>query len=80
LTLNDIDAIAVTQGPGLAGSLIVGMNMAKGMALAMDKPLVGVNHLEGHIYSSWVYEAGEKAHLRRSSRSWRCSFRAVIPN
>ncbi|MBN8582318.1 MAG: tRNA (adenosine(37)-N6)-threonylcarbamoyltransferase complex transferase subunit TsaD [Anaerolineae bacterium] len=59
LTLNDIDAIAVTQGPGLAGSLIVGMNMAKGMALALDKPLVGVNHLEGHIYSAWVYEAGE---------------------
>lgn len=60
LTLNDIDAIAVTQGPGLAGSLIVGVNMAKGMALALDKPLVGVNHLEGHIYSSWVYEAGDK--------------------
>ena len=59
LTLNDIDAIAVTQGPGLAGSLIVGMNMAKGIALALDKPLVGVNHLEGHIYSAWVYEAGE---------------------
>jgi N6-L-threonylcarbamoyladenine synthase len=59
LTLNDVDAIAVTQGPGLAGSLIVGMNMAKGMALALDKPLVGVNHLEGHIYSAWVYEAGE---------------------
>ena len=60
LTLNDIDAIAVTQGPGLAGSLIVGMNMAKGMALALDKPIVGVNHLEGHIYSSWVYKAGEQ--------------------
>ena len=59
LTLNDIDAIAVTQGPGLAGSLIVGMNMAKGIALALDKPLVGVNHLEGHIYSAWVYEAGD---------------------
>lgn len=60
LTLNDIDAIAVTQGPGLAGSLIVGMNMAKGMALALDKPLIGVNHLEGHIYSAWVYNAGEE--------------------
>ena len=59
LSLSDIDAIAVTQGPGLAGSLIVGMNAAKGMALALDKPLVGVNHLEGHIYSSWVYEAGD---------------------
>lgn len=59
LTLNDIDAIAVTQGPGLAGSLIVGVNMAKGLSLALDKPLIGVNHLEGHIYSSWIYNAGE---------------------
>ena len=59
LTLNDIDAIAVTQGPGLAGSLIVGMNMAKGMSLALDKPLMGVNHLEGHIYSAWVHNTGE---------------------
>ena len=59
LTLNDIDAIAVTQGPGLAGSLVVGMNMAKGIALGMGKPLIGVNHLEGHLYSAWVYDAGE---------------------
>jgi N6-L-threonylcarbamoyladenine synthase len=59
LTLNDIDALAVTQGPGLAGSLVVGMNMAKGMALGTGLPLVGVNHLEGHLYSAWVYEAGE---------------------
>src|SRR5512141_2821713 len=58
LTLGDIDAIAATQGPGLAGSLVVGLNMAKGLALGADKPLVGVNHLEGHIYSSWVFEAG----------------------
>src|SRR5215213_5192404 len=61
LTLNDIDAIAVTGGPGLAGSLIVGMNMAKGLALGTSLPLVGVNHLEGHIYSSWIYHAGEAA-------------------
>jgi N6-L-threonylcarbamoyladenine synthase len=59
LTLSDIDALAVTQGPGLAGSLVVGMNMAKGMALGTGLPLVGVNHLEGHLYSAWVYEAGE---------------------
>jgi N6-L-threonylcarbamoyladenine synthase len=57
MTLTDIDAIAVTRGPGLAGSLVVGMNAAKGMALASGKPLVGVNHLEGHIYSSWVYKS-----------------------
>ncbi len=59
LTLKDIDAIAVTQGPGLAGSLVVGMNMAKGLALGAGLPLVGVNHLEGHLYSAWVYEAGD---------------------
>jgi N6-L-threonylcarbamoyladenine synthase len=58
-TLNDIDALAVTQGPGLAGSLIVGMNMAKGLALGANKPLIGVNHLEGHLYSAWVYNANE---------------------
>src|SRR5574338_134855 len=59
LTLKDIDAVAVTRGPGLAGSLVVGMNMATGIALGMGLPLVGVNHLEGHIYSSWIYNAGE---------------------
>lgn len=52
--LGDVDAIAVTRGPGLAGSLVVGLNMAKGIALAGNIPLVGVNHLEGHIYSAWV--------------------------
>jgi N6-L-threonylcarbamoyladenine synthase len=59
LTLQDIDAVAVTRGPGLAGSLVVGMNMAKGIALGRSLPLIGVNHLEGHIYSSWIYNAGE---------------------
>jgi N6-L-threonylcarbamoyladenine synthase len=58
LTLADVDAIAVTRGPGLAGSLVVGMNAAKGLALGRNLPLVGVNHLEGHIYSAWVYPDG----------------------
>lgn len=57
LSLNDVDAIAVTRGPGLPGSLVVGINMAKGLALALGKPLVGVNHLEGHLYSAWLYKA-----------------------
>ena len=61
LSLKDIDAIAVTRGPGLAGSLVVGMNAAKGLALGMNKPVIGVNHLEGHIYSSWIYNVGESA-------------------
>jgi N6-L-threonylcarbamoyladenine synthase len=55
LDLSDLDAIAVTRGPGLPGSLVVGINAAKGLALGSSKPLVGVNHLEGHIYSAWVY-------------------------
>ena len=49
-----VDAIAVTQGPGLVGSLLVGINYAKGLALALNKPLLGINHLEGHIYSLWL--------------------------
>jgi N6-L-threonylcarbamoyladenine synthase len=57
MSLENIDVIAVTRGPGLAGSLVVGMNTAKGLAFGSGLPLVGVNHLEGHIYSSWVYPA-----------------------
>ena len=53
-TLEDIDGIAVTRGPGLIGSLIVGVNAAKGMALSLGKPFVGVNHLEGHVFSNLV--------------------------
>jgi N6-L-threonylcarbamoyladenine synthase len=60
LQLADVDAIAVTRGPGLPGSLIVGLNMAKGLALGSGKPLYGINHLEGHIYSAWVQLDGEK--------------------
>jgi N6-L-threonylcarbamoyladenine synthase len=51
---SDIDAIAVTEGPGLAGSLLVGLNTAKSLSLAWDVPLIPVNHLEGHIYSNWL--------------------------
>ncbi len=60
LSLADVDAIAVTRGPGLAGSLVVGINMAKGLALGRELPIIGVNHLEGHIYSSWVYPADDQ--------------------
>ncbi|MDQ3250475.1 MAG: tRNA (adenosine(37)-N6)-threonylcarbamoyltransferase complex transferase subunit TsaD [Chloroflexota bacterium] len=49
-----LDAVAVTQGPGLAGSLLVGVNAAKGLAFASGLPLLAVNHLEGHIYSNWL--------------------------
>ena len=54
LHLEDIDAVSVTYGPGLAGSLLVGVNAAKGLSLSMNLPLIGVNHLEGHIYSAWL--------------------------
>ncbi len=50
----EIDAIAATMGPGLAGSLLVGANAAKAIALARGLPLIGVNHLEGHIYANWL--------------------------
>ena len=50
----DIDALAVTQGPGLAGSLLVGVNFAKTMAYVLDRPLIPVNHLESHIYANWL--------------------------
>lgn len=49
-----LDGIAVTRGPGLVGSLLVGINYAKGLSLATQRPLVGINHLEGHVYSLWL--------------------------
>jgi N6-L-threonylcarbamoyladenine synthase len=55
---SDIEAVAVTYGPGLAGSLLVGINMAKALAWVHDVPLVGVNHLEGHVYAAWLADPG----------------------
>jgi N6-L-threonylcarbamoyladenine synthase len=57
--LADVDAVAVTYGPGLAGSLIVGLTMAKTLAFLHDRPLIAVNHLEGHIYAAWLIEGQE---------------------
>ena len=51
IAARDVDGLAVTNGPGLVGSLLVGVSYAKAMAFALGKPLVGVNHIEGHIYS-----------------------------
>lgn len=50
----DIDAVAVTNGPGLAGSLLVGVSVAKSISMARSLPLIPVNHLEGHIYANWL--------------------------
>lgn len=54
LTMAEIDAIAVTSGPGLVGALLVGVAAAKGLAYAADLPLIGVHHLEGHIAAAWL--------------------------
>ena len=81
ITLADIDAIAVTQGPGLIGSLLVGVCYAKSLAWAINKPLIGVNHIEGHVYSvvfenpaveypalALIVSGGHTEHLSRSGR------------
>jgi len=59
VTVADVDAVAVTHGPGLAGSLLVGINTAKTIAWVHGKPLVGVNHLEGHVYAAWLLDPGQ---------------------
>lgn len=56
VTLNDIDLIAVAQGPGLIGALLIGTHFAKGLAFATGKPIVGVNHVEAHLFSSTMEE------------------------
>jgi N6-L-threonylcarbamoyladenine synthase len=61
-TLTSVDAIAVTQGPGLAGALLVGISYAKALAFALDKPLIAVNHLEGHIHAVLLEERQKGNH------------------
>jgi N6-L-threonylcarbamoyladenine synthase len=56
IELKDIDAIAFTRGPGLLGSLLVGVSFAKGLSLSLQKPLIDVNHLQGHILSHFIQE------------------------
>lgn len=54
IELNEIDAITPTYGPGLVGALLVGLSYAKALSFAIDKPLVGVNHIEGHIAANYI--------------------------
>ncbi len=61
-TYQSIDALAVTQGPGLAGALLVGISFAKALAFALDKPLIAVNHLEGHIHAVLLEERQKGNH------------------
>ena len=65
LRLEELDAIGVTEGPGLVGSLLVGITYGKTLASALGKPLIGVNHLEGHIHAAFLeaYQAGEEPKL-----------------
>ncbi len=66
----DLQAIAVTYGPGLAGSLLVGVNAAKGLALGWGLPLIGVNHLAAHIYANWAESQSEQSgQSKQSERS-----------
>lgn len=59
ISLDEIDGIAVTQGPGLLGSLLVGICFAKGLALSRDIPIIGVNHMDAHIYANFIdYQPG----------------------
>ena len=60
---DDLDAVAVTYGPGLIGSLLVGVNVAKALAVARGLPLVAVNHIEGHIYANWLTDVAADAPL-----------------
>jgi N6-L-threonylcarbamoyladenine synthase len=64
-TYQSIDALAVTQGPGLAGALLVGISYAKALAFALDKPLIAVNHLEGHIHAVLLEERQKGNHELR---------------
>ena len=76
-TYQSIDALAVTQGPGLAGSLLVGISYAKALAFALDKPLIAVNHLEGHIHAV-LLEERQKGGFAGSDRGLRFPVLALV--
>jgi N6-L-threonylcarbamoyladenine synthase len=77
ITRRDIDGVAVTQGPGLVGSLLVGVNYAKSLSFSLKKPLVAVNHLEGHIYSVPLEMARVEREKGAEVTSWRELFPAL---
>ncbi|MBM4126046.1 MAG: tRNA (adenosine(37)-N6)-threonylcarbamoyltransferase complex transferase subunit TsaD [Nitrospira sp.] len=84
VSVNDLSAIAVTEGPGLAGALLVGVNYAKALSYGLGIPLIGVNHLEGHIASAWLGDptfplpcvvlvvSGGHTHLYRRGQTGEC--------
>jgi N6-L-threonylcarbamoyladenine synthase len=85
MAMEHLRGVAVTEGPGLAGALLVGLNFAKALSYALDIPLVGVNHLEGHIASAWLADAafplpcivlvvsGGHTHLYRREQGGHCT-------
>jgi N6-L-threonylcarbamoyladenine synthase len=77
LTYHSIDALAVTQGPGLAGALMVGISYAKALAFAVDKPLIAVNHLEGHIHAV-LLEERQKGGFSHSGRDLNFPLLALV--
>ena len=62
----DIDSIAVTYGAGLLGSLLIGLNYAKGLAIGLNIPFLGINHLEGHLYSNFISYPDDKSGVQTS--------------
>jgi N6-L-threonylcarbamoyladenine synthase len=74
----DVNGIAVTFGPGLAGSLLVGVNTAKAIALAKNLPLIGVNHLEAHIYANWLVTSPESS-PSKGEENVRVKYEAKFP-
>lgn len=75
LTLQDIDAVAVTKGPGLMSSLVIGTTAASTLAAVMQKPLIPVNHIAGHIYANWLNPVGTKPH----AKNWRSADHVEFP-
>ena len=75
-TYQSVDAIAVTQGPGLAGALLVGISFAKALAFALEKPLIAVNHLEGHIHAVLLgqRQMGQRQDEQRQSENGELQF------
>ena len=81
---NKVDYIAVTKGPGLIPALMIGVNTAKTLSYALNKPLIGVHHIEGHIYANWLKEStkhvskrcrGSKAHkVKNNFKLWKPEF------
>jgi len=74
----DVDAVAVTYGPGLSPALIVGLNAAKGLAKALDVPLIGINHIEAHLHSPFLHDTDE-VKVKGEGEQWNCSPSSCTP-